>query len=173
MELEDLDSVLESILFLSGSGVGVGELCEMLGVQKSEIKESTQRLEQKYDPKKGSGVILHKFNDKLQLLSNPQNKDVVESVLLPIKQRELTKATLETLAVVAYKQPITKLETEQVRGVNCDYAVQTLVKFDLVEVVGQKDTVGKPLLFGTTENFLKRFGLESLAELPDYEHILD
>jgi len=170
MDLEQLDSVLESLLFVSGVGIGIGEICNTLEVQKSEVDQSIKRLKQKYD--QNSGIVIQKFNDKLQFLSNPNNKHIVESVLLPIRQRELTKATIETLAIIAYKQPITKLEIEQIRGVSCDYSLQTLIKYDLVQIVGQKDSVGKPLLFGTTENFLKRFGLNNLSDLPDYNSII-
>ena len=85
----------------------------------------------------------------------------------------MTRAALETLAIIAYKQPITKLEIEDIRRVNCDYAVQILVDQNMIEVVGRKDAVGKPLLFGTTENFLKRFNLKDLAELPDYDGLLE
>ena len=88
------------------------------------------------------------------------------------KEKELSNAALETVAIVAYKQPVTRLEIEQIRGVNCDYAVQVLLKHNLIEVVGRKDVVGKPLLFGTTDMFLKRFQIESIEQLPDYEQLL-
>jgi len=171
MDLENLDSVVESLLFVSGTALGITEICSTLDVQKSELNACIKRLDAKYSG--NSGIVLHKFNNKLQLLSNPSNKEFVESVLLPIKQRELTKATIESLAVIAYKQPITKLEIEQIRGVNCDYALQILTKYDLIQIAGHKDSVGKPLLFATTEAFLKRFGLESVANLPDYDSIIN
>ena len=94
-------------------------------------------------------------------------------VLNPIKEKQLTKAALETVAVIAYKQPITRLEIEEVRGVNCDYALQLLSNFKMIEVVGRKDAVGKPLLFGTTDEFLKRFQISDISELPDYNELLD
>ena len=97
---------------------------------------------------------------------------MISCVLNPIKEKELSTAALETVAIVAYKQPVTRLEIEQIRGVNCDYAVQVLLKHNLIEVVGRKDVVGKPLLFGTTDAFLKRFQIESVEQLPDYEQLL-
>lgn len=90
-----------------------------------------------------------------------------------MREKSLTRAALETLAIIAYKQPITKLEIEDIRRVNSDYAVQILSEQNMIEVVGRKDAVGKPLLFGTTENFLKRFNLTDLADLPDYEQLLE
>ena len=91
----------------------------------------------------------------------------------PIRERALTKATLETVAIIAYKQPITRLEIEEVRGVNSDYTIQTLLEHNLIEVVGKKDAVGKPLLFGTTDEFLKRFGLNSISDLPNSEELME
>ena len=109
----------------------------------------------------------------MQLASNPAYADFISEVLNPIREKSLTRAALETLAIIAYKQPITKLEIEDIRRVNCDYAVQILVDQNMIEVVGRKDAVGKPLLFGTTDNFLKRFNLSDLAQLPDYEGLLE
>jgi len=85
----------------------------------------------------------------------------------------LTRAALETLAIIAYKQPITKLEIEDVRRVNSDYAVQALMDQDMIEIVGRKEAVGRPLMFGTTENFLKRFNIKELSELPDYDTLME
>ena len=99
--------------------------------------------------------------------------DDVAEVLNPIREKELTKAMLETLSIIAYKQPITRLEIEEIRGVDCTYAVQTLSKMNMIEVVGKKDAVGKPLLFGTTDEFLKRFSLSDLSDLPSFESLTD
>ena len=93
-------------------------------------------------------------------------------MLNPIREKELSKATLETIAIIAYKQPVTKLEVESIRGVNCDYTMQTLLGLGLIEVVGRKDAIGNPKLYGTTDEFLKRFRLESIAQLPDYDDLL-
>lgn len=109
----------------------------------------------------------------MQFGSNPDYAEAVESVLNPIKEKELSGSALETVAIIAYKQPVTRLEIEQIRGVNCDYAIQVLLKHNLIEVTGRKDVVGKPLLFGTTENFLKRFRIEDINQLPDYEKLLE
>ena len=93
-------------------------------------------------------------------------------MLNPIKERALTKTALETVAIIAYQQPITRLEVENIRGVGCDYAIQLLLTHNLIEVVGRKDVVGKPLLFGTTDEFLKRFELQSLDDLPNYDELM-
>ena len=119
------------------------------------------------------GIHLIFFKNKVQLASNPQYADLISGVLNPIREKSLTRAALETLAIIAYKQPITKLEIEDIRQVGCDYAIQVLSDQNMIEVVGRKDAVGKPLLFGTTETFLKRFNLTDLAQLPDYDGLLE
>ena len=170
MEIELLDEIIEALLFVSGDGIGVSEIVDLLELQNSEVKQSVARLKKKYGGK--CGIHLLNYNGKIQFGSNPAYADVVASVLNPIKEKELSNAALETVAIIAYKQPVTRLEIEQIRGVNCDYAVQVLLKHNLIEVVGRKDVVGKPLLFGTTDAFLKRFQIESIEQLPDYEQLL-
>ena len=96
----------------------------------------------------------------------------MESVLNPIKEKELSRATLETIAIIAYKQPVTKLEVESIRGVNCDYTMQMLLNLGMIEVTGIKEAIGHPKLYGTTDEFLKRFRLETINQLPDYESLL-
>lgn len=171
MEIELIDDILESLLFVSGNGLSVKEVTELLELQPSEMNASINRLKRKYSGK--CGIHLLSYNGKIQFGSNPAYSDVIGCVLNPIKEKELSSAALETIAIIAYKQPVTRLEIEQIRGVNCDYAVQVLLKHNLIEVVGRKDVVGKPLLFGTTENFLKRFQIEDVTQLPDYERLLE
>ena len=165
-----IDEILESLLFVSGSGLALSDIKQQLEIGDKELNGSIDRLGKKYGGK--CGIRLIKYNNKIQLASNPDYSDVISCVLNPIKERELSNAAMETMAIVAYRQPVTRLEIEQIRGVNCEYTVQMLLKHDLIEVVGRKDGVGKPLLFGTTDNFLKRFQIASLDELPDYEQLL-
>lgn len=171
MELKDLDDILEAILFVSGDGLSIEEICNILELQKSEINSAIERLQKKFSGKRGIHLI--KYNNKIQFGTNPIYKEQVSIVLNPIKEKELSSAALETIAIIAYKQPITRLEVETIRGVNCDYAISVLLNHKLIEVVGRRDAVGKPLLFGTTEAFLKRFRLDALEQLPDYEQLLD
>ena len=175
MEIENkknLKEIVLSILFVAGEGVDKSFILEKLSVSEKELDKAIEELKNEYSSDKGIHLI--SFKNKIQLASNPQYADYIEEVLSPIREKSLTKAALETLAIIAYKQPITKLEIETIRGVNnCDYAVQILSDQNMIEVVGRKDAVGKPLLFGTTENFLKRFNLTDLDELPDYEELLE
>ena len=136
-----------------------------------QLKAAIAELQQKYSGDSGIQVLTYK--DKVQLCSNPNYAEPISVVLNPIKERALTKTALETVAIIAYKQPITRLEIENIRGVSSDYAVQVLLQHNLIEVVGRKDVVGKPLLFGTTDEFLKRFQIHDLSELPKYEELLE
>lgn len=171
MEIELLDNILESLLLVSGNALNVKDLIEQLELQKSEIDASIKRLKKKYSGQ--CGIQLLTYNGKVQFGSNPAYDDVVSSVLNPIKEKELSSAALETVAIIAYKQPVTRLEVEQIRGVNCDYAIQVLLKHNLIEVVGRKDVIGKPLLFGTNDNFLRRFQIEDITQLPDYDKLIE
>lgn len=146
-------------------------LAEKLGVTKREIDASIEQLKQKYDDEGGQLLLL--FNGKAQFSTNPLFKDSVSAVLNQIKEKEFTKAILECAAIVAYKQPITRTELEAIRGVSSDYAVRTLLELQMIEPVGRKDAVGKPILYGTTDNFLKRFRLKSLSDLPDYDALME
>ena len=167
----NLEEILMSILFVAGEGVDISFISEKLDIDLKKIKKAVDKLSSQYSGNKGIHII--KYNNKIQLSSNPENSEYVSTVLNPIREKALTRATLETLAIIAYKQPITRLEIEEVRGVNSDYTVQTLLDHNLIEVIGKKDAVGKPLLFGTTEEFLKRFNLEDITQLPDNEALME
>ena len=166
-----LIDVVEGILFVSGSGVAIKDIAEKLEVEKKDVDKAVEELKTRLA---GSGINLITYRGNAQLCSNPDIAEDIATVLNPIREKLLTKAAMETLAIVAYKQPVTRLEIEQIRGgASSDYAMQILMNFKLVEVVGRKDAVGKPLLFGTTDEFLKRFNLNSLEDLPDYEELLE
>lgn len=169
--MENLENVLESVLFVAGEPVLVSDLMFKFDVKQKEIDKAVESLQKKYDDK--SGIKLLSFNGKLQFASNPNYVDQVTSILNPIRQRNLTKATLETVSIIAYKQPVTRLEIEEIRGVNCDYAINILLDHKLIEIVGRKDAVGKPALFGTTDEFLKRFNISGIGDLPDYDTLLE
>lgn len=167
----NLKDIVLSILFVAGEGIEKDFILQKLNITEKELDKAIEELKKEYAGDKGIHIIFYK--NKYQLASNPLYADYISEVLNPIREKSLTRAALETLAIIAYKQPITKLEIEDIRRVNCDYAVQILVDQNMIEVVGRKDAVGKPLLFGTTENFLKRFNLTDLGMLPDYESLLE
>lgn len=168
--MDNLDKVLEGILFLSGDGIDKGQIMEKLQITPKQLDKAIETLKKKYDENCGINFITYK--DKLQLCGNPKFADDVSVVLNPIRERSLTRATLEVMAIIAYKQPVTRIDVQDIRGMNSDYALQTLLNYKLIEVVGRKDAVGKPLLFGTTDLFLRHFGIDDLNQLPDYEEIM-
>ena len=169
--LEKLTNIIESILFVSGTQVLISDIAEKLEVSESEVKNAVKELSKKYG--EDSGIQLLVFNKKLQFCSNPNYSNEVSSVLNPIKERELSKSMLEAAAIIAYKQPVTRIDLEEIRGVNSEYVIQKLLELGIIEPVGRKDAVGRPVLFGTTDNFLKRFQISSLDELPDYDELIN
>ena len=169
--MENLKEIVLSVLFVAGDGIEKSFIAEKLAVSEKEITKVVEELKKEFSGNKGVHII--EFKNKVQLASNPSYAEYISGVLNPIREKSLTRAALETLAIIAYKQPITKLDIEDIRRVNSDYAVQILLDQNMIEVVGRKDAVGKPLLFGTTENFLKRFNIKDVAELPDYEQLLE
>jgi len=171
-QIKNIDEIIVSILFVAGQGVPLKEIAEKLETSEEKVKDAVERLKKKYSG--DSGIHIITFKNKAQLTTNPTYSDMISDVLNPIKEKALSKAALETLAIIAYKQPITRLEIELVRsGVSSDYAVQILLSHNLIEVVGRKDVVGRPLLFGTTDDFLKRFELQDINDLPNYEELLE
>ena len=165
-----LTNIIESILFVSGTQVAISDIADKLEVSEKEILSAYEELKKKYSEE--SGIHILKFNKKLQFCSNPKNANDVSAVLNPIKERELSKSMLEVAAIIAYKQPVTRIDLEEIRG-NSEYAVQKLLELGVIEPVGRKDAVGKPVLFGTTDEFLKRFQISSLDELPDYDELIN
>ena len=168
--LEKLTNIIESILFVSGTQVALVDIKDKLEITDKELDDAIKKLSEKYSG--DSGVHLLKFNKKIQFCSNPAYADQVTSVLNPIKERELSRSMLEVAAIIAYKQPVTRIDLEELRG-NSEYAIQKLLELGMIEPVGRKDAVGRPVLFGTTDNFLKRFQISSLDELPDYEELIN
>ncbi len=169
-KLENLANIIESILFVSGDAVAIKDIAEKSGVTDNEVLKAAKSLQEKYSGDSGINLLI--FNKKLQFCSNSKYADAVSNVLNPIKERELSKSMLEVAAIIAYKQPVTRIDLEELRGSNSEFALQNLLKLGVIEVVGRKDTVGKPVLFGTTDEFLKRFQISSLDELPDYDALM-
>ncbi len=169
--MEKLTNIIEAILFAAGDAIPIDLLREKLEITKREVDESIRQLEKKYAG--NCGIRLLHFNHKLQLATNPDYKEAVSTVLMPIREKEFTRTILETAAIIAYKQPATRTEIETIRGgMSSDYAISTLLSLDMIYPCGRRDTAGRPIEYGTTDNFLKRFKLKSLAELPDYQELM-
>lgn len=165
MDIHELAHVIEAILFVAGEPVEIRELQRALDVTEMETQQAIDTLDSDYSFHR-RGICLKKFGNHIQLSTRAEYAPYVERLLQPIQKQSLSQSAMETLAVVAYRQPVTKLEIEAVRGVKCDYSVQSLVNKGLIEEVGRKETLGRPILYGTTDAFLAHFGLSALTDLP-------
>ena len=163
--MSELSKILEAILFVSGEPLQIAALANALEVTELEVSAAADELASDYDYHR-RGICLKRFGTHIQLSTRADYAPQIEKLLQPIQKQSLSQAALETLAVVAYKQPVTRLDIEAVRGVKCDYSVQSLVNKGLIEEVGRKEALGRPILYGTTDAFLSHFGLASLEDLP-------
>lgn len=160
-----LSGRIEAILFVAGEPVRVEELAKALNVSVRAVENEIVKLRDEYDFHQ-RGFTLKRFGHQVQLATRALYAADVVHLLQPVQKQSLSQAAMETLAVVAYKQPVTRAEVEQVRGVKCDYSLQSLMNKELIMEVGRKEALGRPILYGTTENFLAHFGLSTLEDLP-------
>lgn len=165
--VKDLEILLESLLFVSDGPVTIRRLAQVLETTEEQVKQAVQALALTCQRR---GIRLLRHGDSLQLVSAPEATLFVERLLGMEQSSKLSSAALETLAIIAYQQPVTRATIESIRGVNSDRAVSTLLARGLVCEVGRQETVGRPILFGTTFDFLQYFGLEDLAQLPALVH---
>ena len=156
---------IEAILFVAGEPVRADDLARALQVSPRELEEALDKLRDEYDFNQ-RGFCLKRFGHQVQLATRALYARDVVRLLQPVQRQSLTQAAMETLAVMAYRQPVTRAEVEQVRGVKCDYSIQSLMNKQLIQEVGRKEALGRPILYGTTDAFLSHFGISSLEELP-------
>lgn len=168
LEMKERVGIVEAILFVTGNAVEKKDICRAMELTEGELEETLDALESGYDFDR-RGLRLLRFGAHVQLATRPDYAPYVEKLLQPVQKQSLSQAVMETLAVIAYRQPVTKAEIEQVRGVKCDYSVQSLVTKGLIEEVGRKEALGRPILYGTTDAFLRHFCIASLAELPEID----
>lgn len=160
-------SAIECILFVSGEPVSLVQLQRALDITGIEMNAIIHSMEKQYRQEE-RGIQLYITDDTVQLVSNKKYASYVEELLQPAQTKSFTQAMLETLSIVAYKQPVTRADIEAVRGVRCDYSVSQLLKLGLIRELGRRDSVGRPMMFGTTDAFLRQFGLHSIEELLEY-----
>ncbi len=168
MEKKEIQSIIESLLFAAGDAVDLDRLADIVDVDKRTLREILKQMMDEYHYER-RGIQIIKMEDSYQMCTRGEYRDYVAMLAEPRRKQSLSNAAIEVLAIVAYKQPVTRSVIEHIRGVNCDYVVNRLVERGLVEEVGRLDAPGRPLLFGTTQEFLRCFGVEAVAELPEYE----
>lgn len=167
-----LKNIIEALIFASGSGIKKELILEyMPDVKEEDFDAAILKLKEEYSSERG--ILLIHSAGKYIFQTNPTYGDILSDVLTKEKERELSKTLLEVMAIIAYKQPITRIEIEDIRGVNSEYAIAMLLKLNLIDCIGRKETIGRPILYGSTEEFLLRFKLESINDLPDYDTLYE
>lgn len=165
MEIEKMEAVIEAVLFTMGESVAVEKLAAAIEHDTDTTKKIVHNMMDKYQAQ-NRGIKIIELENAFQMCTKPEYYEYLIKVASQPRKYALTDVLLETLSIIAYKQPITKLEIEKIRGVNCEHAVNKLVEYGLAKEVGRLDAPGRPMLFGTTEEFLRSFGVQSIDELP-------
>lgn len=165
MELNEVPHIIEAILFVSGEPVSIPDVAVALGIGEMEAVHAVETLQKEYETS-SRGIALKRYGNHLKLETRAEYAPYVERMLQPVQRQTLSQAALETLAVIAYRQPATRGDVEQVRGVKCDYSVQSLLSKGLIMEVGRKEALGRPILYSTTDRFLEHFGISDIRELP-------
>lgn len=165
-----IKSAIESMMFVWGDPLDIKAVADIFNIDRNEVYAYCKELQVEYE-EEGRGIVIREVNRSFQFVTRRENIDYIERLCTPVKHRKLSQSALEVLAIVAYKQPVTKGEIEAVRGIRCDRVLDGLEKKKLVAEIGRSDAVGRPILYGTTDEFLRQFGFESLKELPAIEDI--
>lgn len=168
MDITQLKSAIESLLFINERPIELVELVEILEADKKEVVSALEELRKDYQ-QRNSGVCIVLIAGGYQMCSTPENEVWVKKMYQERNKQKLSTASLETLAIIAYKQPITRIEIEAIRGVNVDGVARKLTDLGLIKIGGRKDVIGKPFLYITTRKFLEYFGINSLKDLPKLE----
>ncbi|MDD2446816.1 MAG: SMC-Scp complex subunit ScpB [Tissierellia bacterium] len=168
MDKREVKSVIEGLLFVWGDPLNIMDLSNVLEVDVKELSSIMKELMDDLDFNR-RGLRIIKFNDYYQIGTRPDHYEWIKKLNNKKNTRNLSNASLETLSIIAYKQPIIKSEIDAIRGVRSDKAIETLIERELVQELGRLERTGRPIIYGTTEVFLKHFGLESIDELPEIE----
>jgi segregation and condensation protein B len=166
MKIEEYEAAVEAILFAVGDSVELSKLAEALEVNEREAEAIVKNLSDRYKSE-NSGIQIVELDHAYQMCTKPSQYEYLVRIAKQPKRRTLTDAALETLSIVAYKQPVTRIEIEKIRGVSCEHPINRLVEYGLIQEVGRLDAPGRPILFGTTEDFLRCFDVQSVEELPE------
>lgn len=165
-----IKSAFESMMFVWGEPLDVKTAAEVFNINWKDAYDYFIELKQEYE-QEGRGIKIIEVNKSFQFVTNGDNSSYIERLCTPVKEKKLSQSALEVLAIIAYKQPITKGEIDSIRGIKCDRVIEGLVKKELIQEKGRSNAIGRPILYGTTDSFLKHFGFETLKDLPDIENI--
>lgn len=170
LDRKSIKSAFESMLFIWGQPLPAKDAADTLDISKKDAIEIFNELMEEYE-REERGIRVRRVNESYQFITNPENADAVKRLCTPVKIKRLSQAALEVLAIIAYRQPVTKGEIDAIRGVKCDRVIEGLEKKGLIREKGRSDAVGRPILYATTDMFLKNFGFEDLSELPEIEDL--
>lgn len=170
LDRKSIKSAFESMLFIWGQPLPAKDAADTLDISKKDAIELFNELMEEYE-KEDRGIRIRRINESYQFITNPENADAVKRLCTPVKIKRLSQAALEVLAIIAYRQPVTKGEIDAIRGVKCDRVIEGLEKKGLIREKGRSEAVGRPILYATTDMFLKNFGFEDLSELPEIEDL--
>ncbi len=170
MKLKDAEAIIEGILFAAGDPVDIERISDILDIDIKSTRAVLTALSDKYDEEK-RGLKIIRLEDSYQMCTRGEYNEYISRLAEPRRMQTLSNAAMEVLSIVAYKQPVTRAVIEQIRGVSCDTLVNRLLERNLIQEIGRLDTPGRPMLFGTNDEFLRCFGISSVTELPDYEKI--
>ena len=163
---ERIASIVEALLYVSGDPVSVKDLATVLDETVEDTDNAIEYLISELETRQ-SGLDVVRFAEKVQMCTRPDFAEYIDRIGEPMRKQTLSQSALETLSIIAYRQPITRGEIEQIRGVRCEYVVSSLMSKGLIQEVGRKESLGRPILFGTTDLFLRHFSLEDLDDLPN------
>ena len=170
MEDRKAESILEAILFTMGEAVEVSRLADVLEMKEKNVRKLLIHMQERYQ-QDDRGIALTWLEDSVQLCTKAEMYEYLIKIAKTPRKMTLTETVLETLSIIAYKQPVTRVEIERIRGVSCDHAINKLLEYDLICELGRLDAPGRPLLFGTTEQFLRCFGVTSIDDLPEINQV--
>lgn len=170
MEEKEIQVIIESLLFAAGDAVELDKLADIVDVDKKTLRQMIHRMMNDYDYER-RGLHIIQLEDAYQMCTRGEYHDYVAMLAEPRRKQSLSNAAIEVLSIVAYKQPVTRSAIEHIRGVSCDYIVNRLIERNFIEEVGRLEAPGRPILFGTTQEFLRCFGIGSLSELPEFESL--
>ena len=163
-----IKSAIEAMLFVAGEPLNIKDIYTNLELDRKTVKEILTELAEDFKSE-SRGIKLINIDDSYQFVTKPENSEFIQKLLKKNKRQSLSQASIESLAIVAYKQPITRVDIDEIRGVKSESALQRLLERDLIKDVGRLEVPGRPILYGTTDEFLRQFGLQSLKELPSLD----
>ncbi|TDS17353.1 SMC-Scp complex subunit ScpB [Sphingobacterium paludis] len=175
--MKDIVLNIEAVIFATEEGIGAGEIKQILQdalaieINKQEVIDLVDKIQKKY-AQDDQVFELREINGQYQFLTKARYHEAINQLQAHKDRKKLSQSALETLAIIAYRQPITKLEVEQIRGVNCDYSIQRLLEKKLIQIAGKSTTIGKPLLYATSDQFMQHFGINTAKDLPQLKDIV-